>query len=53
MRFKPVHENYNIRDLTASIEFYGKALIFLCSNAELCCGGGGGIRKERQKGVTE
>ncbi len=26
MRFKPVHENYNVRDLTASIEFYGKAL---------------------------
>ena len=26
MRFKPVHENYNVRDLTASIEFYGTAL---------------------------
>lgn len=28
MRFKPVHENYNVRDLTASIEFYGKCPFF-------------------------
>lgn len=26
MKFKPVHENYNVRDLDRSIEFYGKAL---------------------------
>lgn len=26
MKFKPVHENYNVRDLERSIEFYGKAL---------------------------
>lgn len=26
MKFKPVHENYNVKDLDKSIEFYGKAL---------------------------
>lgn len=26
MRFKPVHENYNVADLVRSIDFYGKAL---------------------------
>ena len=26
MKFRPVHENYNVRDLARSIDFYGKAL---------------------------
>ncbi len=26
MKFRPVHENYNVADLARSIEFYGKAL---------------------------
>lgn len=26
MKFKPVHENYNVSDLSKSIEFYNKAL---------------------------
>lgn len=26
MKFKPVHENYNVADLEKSLEFYGKAL---------------------------
>ena len=26
MKFKMIHENYNVADLQASIEFYGKAL---------------------------
>lgn len=26
MKFRPVHENYNVKDLQRSIEFYGEAL---------------------------
>lgn len=26
MKFRPVHENYNVRDLDRSIKFYGEAL---------------------------
>ncbi len=26
MKFKMVHENYNVQDLTRSLEFYSKAL---------------------------
>ncbi len=26
MRFRPVHENYNVKDLERSIRFYGEAL---------------------------
>lgn len=26
MRFRPVHENYNVKDLKRSIRFYGEAL---------------------------
>ena len=26
MRFRPIHENYNVRDLERSIRFYGDAL---------------------------
>lgn len=26
MNFRPIHENYNVKDLARSIEFYGKAL---------------------------
>ena len=26
MKFRPVHENYNVRDLARSIDLYGKAL---------------------------
>ena len=26
MKFKMIHENYNVQDLNRSLEFYGKAL---------------------------